>query len=875
MWNKWFDKVYDGLICAFSFIDIFCDVAVTMQFYNKGHMIFFWISVFILFLAQISYSVLICLSLDPILHRRFDHKSYKERNSERNRKYVILFLTVLPFGQLVPLYLLISNAFPKQFDKLYKWGGYKNMLHQMQENLFFVNDTQPESFKHNIRRRKKYDITCTLTTSDDENNDTISNESDPLSLYIRHKLMSHLGFIIEAVIEAIPQSILQMIFLIMYSSNYDSVSTINLISIFMSMIVVTSKGTILSYSIYRSAAIFNFLCFAIDIFGIFCVVSWLFCANPQTNYNNKLFEYELCGYKMWSSSYYYFTILRQILQCVFIGGMCAICLGLSDSYRYASNQPWRKWFEIFFIAVIFSLIFFPIALICLMIRFTLLPLLVLRVFDHSQNKSFQFYNTLFSFLTDSSSLSQIHNKLLISNWMLAKIATNSNNIGVTYGISYNCNLIQKHYSKTQTMSLSFIYAKLGCPMLAKYHQIIEVLSLLFCSKGLWGFLFVKIIFVLRLNSENNKYLKFLVKSFYYFLRFIYVPLDINDISFLWNNNGILNIKQQLKFEQLEKRFYETIKDIQQIINWKDFVNEVKQVINDFLNTDWKQKWIIFKRNVILEWNRFMNYYTHKYVKTQIINGFKWFFIEGLHKAIKQDIINISYILKRKSIPNEQICEWNIPRCWGSFSIMFGEEGSKSSAYYSTDRYWNEYKYLSTDPWIGRGIWVFIVVIVYKCIHGPIKWFVGGTFVEFMSQFIGVLCGVFTVILLLVLALYSVLLPIIFLFQHWYHYGLFCIKYNTLQIILTLFYFLILSGIIGLFSRVWKFVYTDIHLFRFFSDTQSTPLKYANFVIDTYKAAPIRNEIVIGIFGIDIGGLILRFLPKWHILNDDEIIKKKK
>ncbi len=32
--------------------------------------------------------------------------------------------------------------------------------------------------------------------------------------------------------------------------------------------------------------------------------------------------------------------------------------------------------------------------------------------------------------------------------------------------------------------------------------------------------------------------------------------------------------------------------------------------------------------------------------------------------------------------------------------------------------------------------------------------------------------------------------------------------------------------------------------------------------------PIRNEIVTQHFGIDIGGLILTFLPKWHILNDD-------
>merc|ERR1712176_1681468 len=117
---------------------------------------------------------------------------------------------------------------------------------------------------------------------------------------------------------------------------------------------------------------------------------------------------------MWSASYHYFNILQNILKCVLAGAFCMICLGIHDSYRFSNNHPWRKWFDIVIVTAVGTLLFFPIFLICLMIRFTLLPLLVLRSFDHSQNKSHAFYDKLFTFLTDSSSISEMHEKLLIS-----------------------------------------------------------------------------------------------------------------------------------------------------------------------------------------------------------------------------------------------------------------------------------------------------------------------------------------------------------------------------------------------------------------------------------------------------------------------------
>ena len=136
---------------------------------------------FILFLAQICYAGMMVFFLEPVLGPEYNNKAWKEKSKERTKKSVLLFIMTLPFGQLVPLYLMAVNAFPAEFERVHSALGYKSILSQMQKNIFFIKDDQSGS------------------NHDDEDS---LNQSDPLSLYIRHKLMSHLGFLIEAIVEA-------------------------------------------------------------------------------------------------------------------------------------------------------------------------------------------------------------------------------------------------------------------------------------------------------------------------------------------------------------------------------------------------------------------------------------------------------------------------------------------------------------------------------------------------------------------------------------------------------------------------------------------------------------------------------------------------
>lgn len=60
------DIVYDIGNCAFSIFDIICDLLVAYNFYKNGHYIFFYVSVSIFILAQITYSVIFSVSLTQI-----------------------------------------------------------------------------------------------------------------------------------------------------------------------------------------------------------------------------------------------------------------------------------------------------------------------------------------------------------------------------------------------------------------------------------------------------------------------------------------------------------------------------------------------------------------------------------------------------------------------------------------------------------------------------------------------------------------------------------------------------------------------------------------------------------------------------------------
>eukprot|EP01084_Bolivina_argentea_P251667 422159_1 len=426
-----FDIIYDILISAFSIVDIICDICVAYEFYKQEKYVFFYISLVIFILAQISYASIMTISME----------STKSNQSFRQTfiSHFLIFIISFPLGQFVPLFLMIQDIFSPTFIKFYKKHNYRNI---------FLDEEELKG-KNSVRKK----AVSELSFSD----------------YIKRKTISHIGFIAESIIEAIPQSILQMVFIILYNDY----NTIHIFSIFMSMIVVVSKGSLLTYSVYKPASIFNFLCFAVDIFGIFACVSWLFCLSNQENTT-----YIIMGYGVWGIAYYYFIVLYIIFFLLIILAILGLGMMFVHIYELQPEYPWKELMQGLVLYGGCVLLTLPVSLILFTVRFTLIPLFILRGLDHSRQKSMTFYRKLFNFLLKKGdAITDMHYKLMIANWRLAVLTYKHNQqtkITTDKTVISKCEQISQLNHKQ--VSLVEIYGRLQWYSLQNYHWILSQMN---------------------------------------------------------------------------------------------------------------------------------------------------------------------------------------------------------------------------------------------------------------------------------------------------------------------------------------------------------------------------------------------------------------
>lgn len=184
--------INDIIVVIFSLVDIVLDLLVCKQFYETNRMTYFYISIVIFFIAQLSYSFLFVATWGKNLT-----PGYK----------MLTFFLILPFGQFVPFFTWIESFHFNSLDVFIKWTG-----------LTPTSETS-ESI-HNVGN------TSIATGAG------AGGENDMLWDYIQHKYQSHAGFVAEALAEAIPQCILQTIALITQPSSHEihhGKKTINII----------------------------------------------------------------------------------------------------------------------------------------------------------------------------------------------------------------------------------------------------------------------------------------------------------------------------------------------------------------------------------------------------------------------------------------------------------------------------------------------------------------------------------------------------------------------------------------------------------------------------------------------------------------------
>lgn len=204
-----------------SVADIVLDILVCIEFYSKQRWEAFYLSLVIFFIAQNAYALLFVASFG--------------QNISTSRGCIKVYLTALPFSQFVPLFQWIESFHFQAVD---------SMLHALK-----------------------------LSPSLRENAPSPSLADDyALWSYANSKFKSNIGFLLESVVEAIPQAAVQTWVVV----TYGEADLLVVISILMSVFVVASKGYMLSYSVHAATFIFNAVCIVADVTGLFAALVWMF-----------------------------------------------------------------------------------------------------------------------------------------------------------------------------------------------------------------------------------------------------------------------------------------------------------------------------------------------------------------------------------------------------------------------------------------------------------------------------------------------------------------------------------------------------------------------------------------------------------------------
>eukprot|EP01084_Bolivina_argentea_P148080 258967_1 len=263
-----FNKFYDILGQIISILDVCTDIIVCVGFYQKDRLAFFGISLTIILLALIAYDIAFIF--------RFSRES--------TTGDFCLFFCLLPISPLLPFIFYFTDSKETKLAKFFQkhFCGFK------------------------IRFDEKY----------------TSRDSSKLRQFMEEKLDRHFGFIIEALVEAFPQAILQMVAIV----TYNEANTIAIISILLSMLSVSSKAFVFSIATAMNLKqlFFNWCCAVTDFFGVFFAVSWVFY-EPSSDHLSTAFTL--------IRNIWFYKIFCQLIMIAPISIFCHILMMMDIYYN--------------------------------------------------------------------------------------------------------------------------------------------------------------------------------------------------------------------------------------------------------------------------------------------------------------------------------------------------------------------------------------------------------------------------------------------------------------------------------------------------------------------------------------------------------------
>jgi len=344
--------IHDLITVGSSVADVILDVMVTIEFYKMGDKGWpYCLGCLIIFgIANCTYAFLFAAT-------------WARPHSPLGR--MLVFVMVLPVAQLVPVFVWVESFHFEMIDSALQCLG-----------MSLTESTEPGE------------------AGSRTGGGNTEEEHDSLWSYIQSKYNAHAGFLTEALVEAVPQSVLQTTAAILLGT----LTPLNVTSIILSVAVVASKGYLISYSIHRTTFVFNFLCIAADAFGMFAVATWVAASPPSS-------------LSFGSSEDPMISIMVVLTGCsmglICVGGFSAWIFSILDDHL----KTWRPeetgkrpdfgvaWFDVYFVRLLtWFLAIMPVTVIAATAKLCMLPVFLFNSLDPEHAQHAPFYRWLFSFL---------------------------------------------------------------------------------------------------------------------------------------------------------------------------------------------------------------------------------------------------------------------------------------------------------------------------------------------------------------------------------------------------------------------------------------------------------------------------------------------
>ena len=270
--GKWIDVLYDVLTVIISIADITTDVIILFSFYSQQRQIFFIISLVIMIISHIAYTLAFIVRYNVVTKCKWCT--------------ILFFFVSIPFASLYSFLFLFTEDTDSYFTKVFETV-----------TRLDASDGFQSLFGSYGKRSKLIEWTI-------------------------DKLSKHMGFILEAGLEALPQSLLQIIAIVYYEeANY-----VSIISIFLSMFSVMTKSLVFSRGIDIKTYIWTWFCIVVDFFGIFFTLTWVFYTN------DNLLKPVFWGYFSVIGQIWCYKVMIGIVPVVIVGILLWFTYGIGKSF---------------------------------------------------------------------------------------------------------------------------------------------------------------------------------------------------------------------------------------------------------------------------------------------------------------------------------------------------------------------------------------------------------------------------------------------------------------------------------------------------------------------------------------------------------------